>query len=147
MSKSFFKVWVVAGLALAIGSVAWGRVAAPAAGDGRLELTLGSDARAAEAAPVRLRITGLGHSFRANIELRAGGEAQYAALDLPAGLYAVDGIPGPSVAGALDVVVPVLGAPALAVVSAGATSNVFVRPVEASPPMSALAALDPSDAR
>jgi hypothetical protein len=147
MSKSFFKVSVLAGLALALGSVAWGRVAAPDVEAGRLELTLSSDARAPAAAPIRLRITGLGHSFRANIELRSGGEAQYAALDLPAGLYAVDGIPSHAAAGAVDVVVPVLGAPALAVVSAGATSNVLVRPVEASPTLSALAALDPSAAR
>jgi hypothetical protein len=144
MSKSFFKVSVLAGLALALGLAAWGRAAAPRAGDGRLELSLSSDA-AAEATPIRLRITGLDHSFSAHIELRSGDETQNAALDLPAGLYAVDGIPSPSAAGAIDVVVPVLGAPALAVVAPGMTSNVLVRPVEAT--ATALAALDPNVAR
>jgi len=147
MSKSFFKVSVLAGLALALGSVAWGRAAAPGAEDGRLELALSSDARAVEAAPIRLRVTGLDRAFRADIELKAGGEAQYAALDLPAGLYAVGGIPSPSAAGALDVVVPVLGAPSLAVVSPGTTSSVLVRSLEASQATPALAALDPRDAR
>ena len=57
------------------------------------------------------------------------------------------GIPSPSAAGALDVVVPVLGAPSLAVVSPGTTSSVLVRSLEASLATPALAALDPRDAR
>jgi hypothetical protein len=144
MFKSILTFSVLAGLALSFVCDAWGRSAAPEVRGGRLELAMSSDGETTETARIRLRITGLDHPSNTLVEL---GESGRSIIDLPAGLYAVDGMPSSSAAGACDVVIPVLGAPALAIVSSGEVSRVLVRAVDRSPESSALAALDASETR
>lgn len=107
--------------------------------DGGVELVTSAAAVANDAgdvaAPARLTITGLDHTFRAQVELVRGAGARVA---LPAGLYAVDAAASLS----NGELIPALSAPKLVVVAAGRITTVTVNVDVDRAPAASLAALD-----
>jgi len=116
MFKSTVTLSVLAGLLLA-GVCAHSRSVEPH--EGRLALTLEDATSSSEdALPVAVAITGLSRSYTARVALPAEGTTE---LELPAGLYAIQG--------ASQTLASVSSAPRLVVVAPGGVSSVHVRDV------------------
>jgi hypothetical protein len=136
MFKSISTVSVLTALAFAVAC----EQASPDVRDGSVELVTSRAGADADAVPTRLTIEGLDNAFNTQVEVTrdAGSER----VSLPAGLYAVNAVPSAAPSDAVDAVVPVQSSPVLVVVTAGRSSTVNVRQVEAPVDSSELAWLD-----
>jgi hypothetical protein len=114
--------------------------AAPDIRSGSVELVTSRWGADADVAHARLAIEGLDNGFSTEVELSR--DAATERIELPAGLYAVNAVPSVAPSDAVDAVVPVQSAPVMVVVTAGRSSKINVRQVEASTGASELAWLD-----
>jgi hypothetical protein len=139
MFKSISQLTVLAGLIL---TAACGGSQTVQTHEGSLDIVVDASrpGRSGEPVSSNLTITALDGAFRTSVALPHNAEQGALRVQLPAGLYAIEGAAGSDVDG-IEPVIPTLSSPELVVVSPGRVSSVLVHSVDAAEPCQ-LAVLD-----